>query len=167
MMPNFWHLPITPILKLQYFPSSMLIFRQKIFPILYPPTWKLDNLYFHNPYLSESRHDFPPNFSGSETILDLVLRPEPQDCEHLLQSVQVDQVQSTGHLFNRHFSISVSVLLQWSPMPIANDWCLVLVLFPDVSPQVLEQILHEDQVVQEQLLKNKSHTGLLTKWIPF
>ena len=47
-------------------------------------------------------------------------------------------------------------------MPMANDWCLVLVLFPDVSPQVLEQILHEDQVVQEQLLKNKSHTGLLT-----
>ena len=131
------------------------------------PAWKLDNLYCHNPYLSESRHDFPPNFSGSETILDLDLRPEPQDCEHLLQSVQVDQVQSTGHLFNRHFSISVSVLLQWSPMPMANDWCLVLVLFPDVSPQVLEQILQEDQVVQEQLLKNKSHTGLLKKLIPF
>ena len=51
-------------------------------------------------------------------------------------------------------------------MPMANDWCLVLVLFPDVSPQVLEQILHEDQVVQEQLLKNKSHTGLLYKVDP-
>ena len=53
-------------------------------------------------------------------------------------------------------------MLQWSPMPTANVWCLVLVLFPDVSPQVLEQILHEDQVVQEQLLKNKNHTGLRT-----
>jgi hypothetical protein len=36
MMPNFWHLPINPILKIQ-FSLSMLILRAKIFLILYPP----------------------------------------------------------------------------------------------------------------------------------
>ena len=28
---TFWHLPITPILKIQYIPLGMLIFRQKYF----------------------------------------------------------------------------------------------------------------------------------------
>ena len=32
IIPNFWHLPNTPILKIQQFPLGMLIF-----PILYPP----------------------------------------------------------------------------------------------------------------------------------
>ena len=53
-------------------------------------------------------------------------------------------MQSTGHLLTRHVSVSVSVL---------PHWCLVLVLTPDESPQVLEQVLHEPHVVHEQLLK--------------
>ena len=36
MMPNLWHLPINPILKIQWFPLSMLIFRQK-----YEISWPL------------------------------------------------------------------------------------------------------------------------------
>ena len=36
-MSYFGHLPITPTLKVQQFPLIMLIFRQKIFLILYPP----------------------------------------------------------------------------------------------------------------------------------
>ena len=35
-MPNFWHLPITPILKIQPFPLCMLIFRQKCFQFCTP-----------------------------------------------------------------------------------------------------------------------------------
>ena len=34
---TIWHLPITPILKIQQFPLGMLIFRQFFFPILQAP----------------------------------------------------------------------------------------------------------------------------------
>ena len=37
MMPNFLHLPITPILKMQWFPLGMFESKAKIFLILYPP----------------------------------------------------------------------------------------------------------------------------------
>ena len=33
MMPNFWHLPVNPILKIQKFPLILLILRAKIFII--------------------------------------------------------------------------------------------------------------------------------------
>ena len=39
---TFWHLPTTPILKIQYFPLGMLILS-----IFVPPTWKLNNPYYH------------------------------------------------------------------------------------------------------------------------
>ena len=38
---TFWHLPITPILKIQQFSFGYVDFRQKIFPILYSPLEKL------------------------------------------------------------------------------------------------------------------------------
>ena len=45
---NFWQLATTPILKIQSFPLGMVIFRQKIFPILYSPLEKFDNPYCHS-----------------------------------------------------------------------------------------------------------------------
>ena len=36
MMPHFWHLPITPILKILKIPLDMLIFRQKSFQFFTP-----------------------------------------------------------------------------------------------------------------------------------
>ena len=42
MMLNFWYLPIAPILKIQWFPLSMLFFRQKSFQFCTPhlKTWQ-------------------------------------------------------------------------------------------------------------------------------
>ena len=51
MMPNFWHLPINPILKIQQFPLSILIRRQKSSNLL-PPVLKLRILYCHSIWIS-------------------------------------------------------------------------------------------------------------------
>ena len=47
-MSNFWLLPTNPILKIQKYPLSMLILRQK------SPVWKLHNPYCHNLHISIS-----------------------------------------------------------------------------------------------------------------
>ena len=47
-MPNFRQLAINPIPRIQQFPLSMLILRQKHFITNFvPPTWKLNNPYYH------------------------------------------------------------------------------------------------------------------------
>ena len=55
MMPNFWQLATTPILKIQEFPLGMLILRQK-FSNFVPPAWKLDNPYYHNDKKEQGRN---------------------------------------------------------------------------------------------------------------
>ena len=47
MMPNFWQLATTPILKIQNFHFGMFFFGKIIYDFV-SPAWKLDNPYYHN-----------------------------------------------------------------------------------------------------------------------
>ena len=75
MMPNFWHLPNNPILKIQKFPLSMLIFRQKPFQFCTTPVWKLHNQYCHSSetlYKDHAPHflfSWQPNLLGQKSWL--------------------------------------------------------------------------------------------------
>ena len=58
MISNFWHLPINPILKIQSFPLSTLILRQKSFEFC-TPAWKLHNPYCHSMYSDLAINEMP------------------------------------------------------------------------------------------------------------
>ena len=61
-MPNFWHLPISPILTIQSFPLIMLIFRQKSFQFCTPrlKTWQ--------PYWAYSQGDCEDHFKRMKDV---------------------------------------------------------------------------------------------------
>ena len=85
MMPNFKHLPITPMLKIQQFPSGMLIFRQKTFQVC---TLRLKAQQSVLPYLWAGQYYALVNSSFSTIYKKISLLRKPQspgpevDCGH-------------------------------------------------------------------------------------
>ena len=71
-MPDFWHLPINPILKIQKFPLSILILGKNLSNFLYP-TWKLDNPYCHISHQRKPNSRFAP---GAKRVSELLTKTD-------------------------------------------------------------------------------------------